>query len=559
MKTKSQPRSNLKLSAAQIAMLRNELAPAGSEGRSFVSNISTGNALITKGMAERVKGRYSANTIVITAAGCEAIGLDYNDVISAQLKKAAKREMIAYVAEESVVATEAELIAWAGWEADPQYLIDAYIAAGGEMIVEETPVIEETSALSPYIACACGQLLAPKEGPMCPTCKANGGKPRNRQLIMGRDGYPIATEEAAIEDGLPAKMPLPAIVDADTMPVMDVVTVDVAPLSAEASRILIEIAQAGGKMRAGICSRAVTEEINASGIARKCVGGVDGLGQFWEITSLGWQIYNAMKTPTVTPTYAIDDHVTFNYFRDPNYKDEVYQGRIMERAFDRLSGWMYRIDPAPCAFHLSPRWISERYVRTTLTGEMVATIVANDHVSALYDAMTMAEQVYMDYARLDTFDMPADHATFKRKVAAHITYLRAKQAYTGVRSDAMITYLYGAQNAPQTPHNGPSAVVDDVQAFSSNLDQRKPEIAAEPFAPVNATNDHPLALIQPGSEASKTDWDAQQAKRDAQHAEAKARVEALNGVYQAPVRKGIQMHSPEYLNQIFKQASGGAK
>jgi hypothetical protein len=291
---------------------------------------------------------------------------------------------------------------------------------------------------------------------------------------------PIATEEAASEDELSAKMPLAPLMDADTAPVMDVVT--------------------------------------------------------------------------VTPAYAANDHVTFNYFRDPNYKDEVYQGRIMERAFDRLCGWMYRIDPAPCAFHLSPRWISERYVRTTLTGEMVATIVANDHVSALYDAMTMAEQVYMDYARLDTFDMPADHATFKRKVAAHITYLRAKQAYTGVRSDAMITYLYGAQNAPQTPHNGPSAVVDDVQAFSSNLDQRKPEIAAEPFAPVNATNDHPLALIQPGSEASKTDWDAQQAKRDAQHAEAKARVEALNGVYQAPVRKGIQMHSPEYLNQIFKQA-----
>jgi cold shock CspA family protein len=210
----------------------------------------------------------------------------------------------------------------------------------------------------------------------------------------------------ASEDELPAKMPLAPLMDADTMPPMDVVT--------------------------------------------------------------------------VTPAYAIDDHVTFNYFRDPNYQHEVYQGRIMERAFDRLSGWMYRIDPAPCAFHLSPRWISERYVRTTLTGEAVASMVANDHVSALYDAMTMAEQVYMDYARLDTFDMPADHATFKRKVAAHIAFLRAKQAYTGVRSDAMIAYLYGVQNAPQTPHNGTPAPVDDVQAFSANLDQRKPEIASEP-------------------------------------------------------------------------------
>jgi hypothetical protein len=137
----------------------------------------------------------------------------------------------------------------------------------------------------------------------------------------------------------------------------------------------------------------------------------------------------------------------------------------------------------------------------------------------------MAEQVYMDYARLDTFDMPADHATFKRKVSAHIAYLRAKQAYTGVRSDAMIAYLYGAQNAPQTPHNGTPAPVDDVQVFSANLDQRKPQNAPVPFAPVNGTNDHPLALIQPGSEASKTDWDALKVKRAMQYATAKARVD----------------------------------
>jgi hypothetical protein len=469
VQAQSKPTTNLKLSAAQIAMLRNELAPAGSEGRSFVSNISTGNALITKGMAERVKGRYSANTIVITAAGCEAIGLDYNDVISAQLKKAAKREMIAYVAEESVVATEAELIEWTGWDADPQYLIDAYVATGGEMIVEETA---------------------------------------------------IATEEAASEDELPAKMPLPAIVDADTAPVMDAPTVT----PAVSTNPFNEGDRVTGPM---------SEHFGKATVTRILGNWVFITYDDGSKTSMGWAYIKPAidsgsdETPAapVEPAYAANDHVTFNYFRDPNYKDEVYQGRIMECAFDRLSGWMYRIDPAPCAFHLSPRWISERYVRTTLTGEAVASMVANDHVSALYDAMTMAEKVYMDYARLDTFDMPADHATFKRKVSAHIAFLRAKQAYTGVRSDAMITYLYGVQNAPQTPHNGTPAAVDDVQAFSANLDQRKPEIASEPFAPINATNDHPLALIQPGSVASKTDWDALKVKRAMQYATAKARVD----------------------------------
>jgi cold shock CspA family protein/uncharacterized protein YxeA len=51
---------------------------------------------------------------------------------------------------------------------------------------------------------------------------------RNRQLIMGRDGYPIGILDTdAPADELPAKMPLPAIVDADTAPVMDVVTTPV--------------------------------------------------------------------------------------------------------------------------------------------------------------------------------------------------------------------------------------------------------------------------------------------------------------------------------------------
>jgi hypothetical protein len=332
---------------------------------------------------------------------------------------------------------------------------------------------------------------------------------------------PIATEEAASEDELSAKMPMPAIVDADTAPDDSALLGPIFIPGQNVNEFFAKAAKSIKEREGHECSNCGTrwQSPDYSSCPR-C-----GHGPTKTDPDASEETTAPVEPDQAEPAYAIDDHVTFNYFRDPNYKDEVYQGRIMECAFDRLCGWMYRIDPAPCAFHLSPRWISERYVRTTLTGEAVASMVANDHVSALYDAMTMAEQVYMDYARLDTFDMPADHATFKRKVSAHIAFLRAKQAYTGVRSDAMITYLYGAQNAPQTPHNGTPAPVDDVQAFSANLDQRKPEIASEPFAPVNATNDHPLALIQPGSVASKTDWDALKVYRAQQYATAKARVD----------------------------------
>jgi hypothetical protein len=437
--TQSQRNSNLKLSAAQIAMLRNELAPAGSEGRSFVSNISTGNALITKGMAERVKGRYSANTIVITAAGCEAIGLDYNDVISAQLKKAAKREMIAYVAEESVVATEAELIEWAGWEADPQYLIDAYIAVGGEMIVEETP----------------------------------------------------ATEEASSEDELPAKMPMPEIVDADTAPVMD-----------------------------------------------------------------------APTAPAKTD-YAEGQTVAF-YDSLSNVDNTLYTGVIGELKSSARWGDMAFIDHITSederAYHLTPRYVPLHRISKAISAEKAIEMVQEYDELALLRKMAGASLAWEQAYFAPRSNDPETRREQMRKIdqlsKAHDALVDEHLAMV----EAIIApRLPFPQNAPQTPHNGTPAPVDDVQAFSANLDQRKPEIASEPFAPVNATNDHPLALIQPGSVASKTDWDAQQAKRDAQHAEAKARVEALNGVYQAPVRKGIQMHSPEYLNQIFKQASGGAK
>lgn len=128
-----------KITDAQMIALRSEYAPWGADGISFVKNKSTAEALKKKGLVDFTWSNYHKhNTYIINAAGCEAIGLDYNDVVEARLQKRAKQHMRVYVMDVSVCATEAELVEWANWTNDPQYLIDAYDACGGEIFAEET-------------------------------------------------------------------------------------------------------------------------------------------------------------------------------------------------------------------------------------------------------------------------------------------------------------------------------------------------------------------------------------------------------------------------------------
>jgi hypothetical protein len=256
--------------------------------------------------------------------------------------------------------------------------------------------------------------------------------------------------------------------------------------------------------------------------------------------------------------YAEGQIVRFHYWLS-NVDNSVYTGRINGFKSSVTFGETALIEPIKNAYHLTPRYVPMSRIIEVVSNE--ADVFEPAFTFA--DVQRLEKAWFAAQSEPRNFDEAISEPFYSRTRNAHTAYLIAYAMFHNapwmMPCAEDIEALRSRPNAPQTPHNGTPAVVDDVQAFSANLDQKAPEIAAEPFAPVNATNDHPLALIQPGSVASKTDWDAQQAKRDAQHAEAKARVEALNGVYQAPVRKGIQMHSPEYLNQIFKQASGGAK
>jgi hypothetical protein len=63
-----------------------------------------------------------------------------------------------------------------------------------------------------------------------------------------------------------------------------------------------------------------------------------------------------------------------------------------------------------------------------------------------------AEKIYADLCLIDTFDLPADHATYQRKVAAHIHLLRIQAERIGTPGSAehIIGYLYG-KGMMQTP------------------------------------------------------------------------------------------------------------
>jgi hypothetical protein len=84
-----------------------------------------------------------------------------------------------------------------------------------------------------------------------------------------------------------------------------------------------------------------------------------------------------------------------------------------------------------------------------------------------YVVMINAEIAWMEYARLDTFDLAADHATYMRKVAAHKAFLRAQAAYVGTPkcNEAIIEYLYGKEAVtPAAPTPAPVSASDTQRA-----------------------------------------------------------------------------------------------
>lgn len=172
-------------------------------------------------------------------------------------------------------------------------------------------------------------------------------------------------------------------------------------------------------------------------------------------------------------------------------------------------------------------------VESDVMDEDTAPVIVTKH--DLYQAMKEAEEVYIRYMRLDTWDLPADHITYQRKVRAHINYLRASAAFTGMNNEYLIAYLYGVKNALPASDTGVSSAPLASEVLPITDDAKEQEVTVSPvlegstaddFIPVSTdTYTHPMRLIQKGSAAYNLPTEAAvKAKREQQYAEVYERI-----------------------------------
>lgn len=216
---------------------------------------------------------------------------------------------------------------------------------------------------------------------------------------------------------------------------------------------------------------------------------------------------------------------TVRYYNNTEFTVKQYfSGTIIDMKHSIiLNSIMYRVQPDA----------DDRLAYLGAVWVMPYQLEGQEALDPVYDQLPALREIEAAYVAWETAYLAGRY-----EEAARLDMIHRKL------EDAHHERLYGPRlpspkNSPQTPHKPIPAAVDEVQAFASNLDQKSPEIASEPFAPLNAKNDHPLALIEPGSVAAKTDWDALKAKRTSQFAEAYLRI------YGMPFER--------------KQAAGGAK
>jgi hypothetical protein len=243
---------------------------------------------------------------------------------------------------------------------------------------------------------------------------------RNRQLIMGRDGYPVGILDTdASEDELPAKMPLAPLMDEDTAPVMDVVTVE--PEGHECSNC----------------------------------------GPRWQSPD-----YSACPRCGYGPTTpVIGDTVRYHNNTDNTVK-QYFSGTIIDaKKSIILNSIMYRVQPDADdrLAYLGAVWI------------MPYQLEGQAHLDHVYDQLPALREIEKAYLAWE-----AAFLAGRFEEAARLDMIHRKL------EDEHNERLYGprfghAIKAPtppsNTPHNGTPAPVDDVQAFSANLDQKAPQNA----------------------------------------------------------------------------------
>jgi hypothetical protein len=242
----------------------------------------------------------------------------------------------------------------------------------------------------------------------------------------------------------------------------------------------------------------------------------------------------------LNPSYEVGQTVSFRYFRAAEFKDELYEGVIIDVKLDFLSGYMYRIDPKPIArFDLTPRWVAASYIKAVIT---------EAHVDQL-DTVTAINDKAMEWLTADLAGRKAEAARLSQECDA-MTDAHFKKMFPNL-TDKQRAFLTGIP-ASQTRQEGVSSPLPADKVTASIEAQSAAPVAMESKSVESV---HPLARTVPGTAAhALSDAAALKAKRDQQHTEAKARVEARNGVYQHKPMTAQTMHSDAYMAQVLKAA-----
>lgn len=176
-------------------------------------------------------------------------------------------------------------------------------------------------------------------------------------------------------------------------------------------------------------------------------------------TSIQHNSHAAPAPLLLTHGFKSGQTVRAHYFVDPQFKNEIYKCEVLG-VKETWIGISLLVLPCANRFNLLSRWITVHQVvsaDTPLSGE------------ELYQDMVATQVVSNEYALLDTFDLPADHATYQKKVRAHITALRAAAAYTGCSAEAVIEYLYGKGKTVQAAPIAPQGALPRLEASTEAI------------------------------------------------------------------------------------------
>jgi hypothetical protein len=224
--------------------------------------------------------------------------------------------------------------------------------------------------------------------------------------------------------------------------------------------------------------------------------------------------------------YGEGDTVRFHYFLS-NCDSDLYTGRI--DGFKDSVRWgktALIVDiTGPNRFHVPPRYVSLERIK----GVIAAPVITQEATVTIEDVRRLEKEWFIAQDAPKDFDEAMTEPFFNASRRARIAYLVAYATY----------------------HNTPWMMPSAEERAMLDI----PSVTPAPVSPAEAVSVS-AAPLSPFARYTPIEEDPAilAAKRQGQYEAAKGRIEAVQGVYQAPQRTTPQMHDSAYLARVFGKA-----